>query len=93
MSGPFPPFHAAEAVFHAAENHLAFGLGTVNGLSMVIDPYGRITAEGKLNQRAVTVGEIFVVQAETMYTRFGDWFGWTLLAGLLALIAISILKK
>jgi apolipoprotein N-acyltransferase len=89
----FPPFHAADAVFRAAENHLAFGLGTVNGLSMVIDPYGRITAEGKVNQRAVTVGETFVVQAETIYTRFGDWFGWTLLAGLLALIVISILKK
>ena len=93
MSGPFPPFHVAEAVFRAAENHLAFGLGTVNGLSMVIDPYGRITAEGKLNQRAVTVGETFVVQSETIYTRFGDWFGGSMPPGLLALIAISILKK
>jgi apolipoprotein N-acyltransferase len=60
---------------------------------MLIDPYGRITADGKVNQRAVIVGETFVVQAETFYTRFGDWFGWTLLAGLLALIVIAILKK
>jgi apolipoprotein N-acyltransferase len=89
----FPPFHAADAVFRAAENHLAFGLGTVNGLSMVIDPYGRITAEGQVNQRGVTTGETFVVNDKTMYTQFGDWFGWTLVAGLIGLIAISILKK
>ncbi|MEI7849419.1 MAG: hypothetical protein WCK35_26715 [Chloroflexota bacterium] len=72
IAGLFPPFHAADAVFRVAENHLAFGLDTVNGLSMLIDPYERITAEGKVNQRAVTVGETFVVQAETIYTRFGD---------------------
>ena len=89
----FPPFHAADAVFRAAENHLAVGLGTVNGLSMVIDPYGRITAEGKVNEKGVTVGETFVVNDQTIYTRFGDWFGWTMVATLLGLVAISILKK
>jgi apolipoprotein N-acyltransferase len=89
----FPPFHAADAVFRAAENHLAFGLGTVNGLSLVIDPYGRITAEGKVNERGVNVGETFVVNDQTLYTRFGDWFGWTMVATLIGLIAISILKK
>jgi apolipoprotein N-acyltransferase len=89
----FPPFHAADAVFRAAENHLAFGLGTVNGLSLVIDPYGRITAEGKVNQRGVAVGETFVVNSETIYTRFGDWFGWTMAAVLIGLVAISIFKK
>jgi apolipoprotein N-acyltransferase len=66
----FPPFHAADAVFRAAENHLAFGLGTVNGVSMVIDPYGRITAAGKVNERGVTVGETFVVNSQTLYNSF-----------------------
>jgi len=32
-------------------NRLAFGLGTVSGVSMVIDPYGRITAEAAVNAR------------------------------------------
>ena len=83
----FPPFHAADAVFRAVENRLAFGLGTINGLSLVIDPYGRITAEGKLNERGVVVGETFTVSDRTLYTRFGDWFGW-LLAGALVLLVI-----
>jgi len=89
----FPPFHAADAVFRAVENRVTFGLGTINGLSMVIDPYGRITAEGKINERGATVGETFTVEGKTIYTRLGDWFGWTLVAALIGLIVVSMLKN
>jgi apolipoprotein N-acyltransferase len=89
----FPPFHAADVVFRAVENRLAFGEAAVSGLSMVVDPYGRITAEGKINEKDVTVGETFVVEGQTLYTRFGDWFGWTMVAVLVILISISILKN
>lgn len=89
----FPPFHAADAVLRAVENRLAFGLGTVSGLSMVIDPYGRITAEGKVNERGVAVGETFVAEGKTLYTRFGDWFGWTLVATLAGFVALSQARK
>lgn len=85
----FPPFHAADAVFRAVENRVTFGLGTINGLSMVIDPYGRITAEGKINERSVSVGETFVVEGQTLYTRLGDWFGWIMIVATLGLVAIS----
>ncbi len=79
-------FYAADTVFRAAENHLAFGLGIVNGFSPVIDPYGRITAEGKVNERGVAVGETFVLTGEPICTRFWDWFGWTLVAALTAIL-------
>ncbi len=86
----FPPFHSANAVFRAVENRLAFGLGTVSGASMVIDPYGRITAEAPINERSVVVGETFVVQADTIYQRFGDWFGWLLVIGFAAMLATGL---
>jgi apolipoprotein N-acyltransferase len=89
----FPPFHAADVVFRAVENRLAFGEAAVSGLSLVVDPYGRITAEGKINERGVTVGETFVVEGQSLYTRFGNWFGWTMVAVLVILISISILKN
>ena len=82
----FPPFHSANAVFRAVENRLAFGLGTVSGASMVIDPYGRITAEAQINERSVVVGGTFVVQANTIYQRFGDWFGWLLVIGFTSML-------
>jgi apolipoprotein N-acyltransferase len=61
----FPPFHASDGVFRAAENRVALGLGTTNGQSMVIDPYGRITAEGEINERGVIGGEVFTTPGDT----------------------------
>ncbi|ABU58168.1 apolipoprotein N-acyltransferase [Roseiflexus castenholzii] len=72
----FPPAHASDTVFRAVENRVAFGLGATSGIAMVIDPYGRITAESDINQRGVVTGETFVVAERTLFTRFGDWFGW-----------------
>lgn len=82
----FPPFHASDGVFRAAEHRVAMGLANTNGLALVIDPYGRITAEGKVNQRGVIIGETFTAPGETLYTRFGDWFGWLMVTGLAGLV-------
>ena len=89
----FPPFHASDGVFRAVENRVAMGLGTTNGLSMVIDPYGRIMAEGGINERGVIVGEVFTVQGGTLYNRWGDWFGWLMMGFLGVLFVISLLRK
>ncbi|MDW8215165.1 MAG: nitrilase-related carbon-nitrogen hydrolase [Roseiflexaceae bacterium] len=72
----FPPLHASDSVFRAVENRVSFGTGATSGVAMVIDPYGRITAESGVNRRSVVTGETFVVSEQTLYTRFGDWFGW-----------------
>ncbi|MCS6939757.1 MAG: apolipoprotein N-acyltransferase, partial [Roseiflexus sp.] len=72
----FPPLHASDSVFRAVENRVSFGTGATSGVAMVIDPYGRITAESGVNRRGVVTGETFVVSEQTLYTRFGDWFGW-----------------
>jgi apolipoprotein N-acyltransferase len=85
----FPPFHASDGVFRAAENRVAFGLGAINGLSLVIDPYGRITAEGGINERGVIIGETFTAPGQTLYTRWGDWFGWLLVLGLVGLVGVA----
>ncbi len=82
----FPPFHASDGVFRAAENRVTMGLGTTSGLSLVIDPYGHITAKGTLNKRGVTVGKTFTVEGQTFYTRFGDWFGWLMVLSLAGLV-------
>jgi len=89
----FPPIHASDAVFRAAENRVAMGLGTTNGLSMVIDPYGRIVAEGEVNERGAIFGEVFTVSGDTLYTRYGDWFGWLMVIGTLILIGLAVYQK
>jgi hypothetical protein len=76
----FPPFHAADGVFRAVENRVTIGLGTTNGVSLIVDPYGRIMAQSPVNERAVITGQTFVVAQRPLYTVWGDWFGW-LMAG------------
>jgi apolipoprotein N-acyltransferase len=83
------PFHASDGFFYAAENRVSFGLGIINGLSLVIDLYERITAEGAINERGVIVGEIFTASGKTLYTLFSDWFGWLMVIGLAGLLVVS----
>ncbi len=71
----FPIFFAVEAIFRAVENNLAIGTGTTSGISIVSDPYGRVSAMGGVNARGVITGEVFTVEGRTLYNRFGDWFG------------------
>lgn len=89
----FPPFHASDSVFRAAENRVAMGLGTTNGISLVVDPYRRVTAEGEINQRGVIVGETFTVEGQTLYARWGDWFGWLLVAALVIFVFLAVSKE
>jgi apolipoprotein N-acyltransferase len=82
----FPAHHAADSVFRAVENRVAFVTGSTSGLSQVIDPYGRITSEGDLYRRSAITGQVFTVEDRPPYTRFGDWFGWLMVIGLVALV-------
>ncbi len=70
----FPIFHATDGFFRAVENRVAMGLSTSSGISMVCDPYGRVTAMSGINTRQVIVGQTFTAEGQTVYTRFGDWF-------------------
>ena len=88
----FPAYHASDGIFRAVENRVAVGLGTTNGLSLVIDPYGRMTAQGQINERGVIVGETFTVPGQTLYTRWGDWFGW-LMVGLTVVLIGKALRN
>jgi len=89
----FPVFHASDGVFRAVENRVTFGLGTTNGISLVVDPYGRITAKSGVNERTVITGKSFVVESQSLYTRFSDWFGWLMVLVLIAMVFFTYQKK
>ncbi len=89
----FPPFHAADGVFRAVENRVTIGLGTTNGLSIIVDPYGRILAEGGINERGIISAETFAVNEKTLYTKWGDWFGWLMVACALGMAAMALSKR
>ncbi len=74
----FPPLHVADSVFRAVENRVAFADGSTSGVAIVVDPYGRISAISGMNERGTISGETFTVDGQTLYTRWGDGFGWLL---------------
>lgn len=84
----FPRAHAADTVLRAVENRVAFAVSTTSGIALVVDPYGRITAESGVNQTAVLIGETFVSAEYTLYMLAGDWFGW-LSAGIAGILILA----
>lgn len=80
--------HMAMAVFRATENRRSVVRAANSGMTVIIEPSGRVTellepfVEGRL------IGDVPVFDAAaTLYTRAGDWLGIALTAAAFALIA------
>ncbi|KPJ60544.1 MAG: hypothetical protein AMJ46_05955 [Latescibacteria bacterium DG_63] len=71
-----PYQHAYMAVFRAVENRTSVARCANTGISMLIDPTGRITLESGLFTREALAGTIEVVSTETFYSRHGFLLLW-----------------
>jgi len=72
--GGAPRQHLNMARMRAVENYRWLLRDTNNGVTAVIDPYGRIVAEVPRNQRVALQGAYGLEESTTFYTRHGDWF-------------------
>lgn len=81
--------HGALLPFRAIENRVAFVRADPNGLSQIIDPWGRIVAESPLYVADALVADVpFGNGQGTLFTRGGDWLAYLCVAGLvLGLVA------
>lgn len=77
--GPFQ--HAQIAVFRAIENRIAIARCANTGVSMFVDPYGRVKQATKIWVRETVIGRIPLKRegnvfwgGATFYARYGDWF-------------------
>jgi len=83
-----PYQHFSMAVFRAVENHRALIRSANTGISGFIDPAGRIMGQTPLFEDATLTRSLPVLDIQTIYTRFGDWFaGSCTVAGFLLLLA------
>jgi apolipoprotein N-acyltransferase len=82
----------AMTVFRAAENRIAIARAANTGVSAFIDPYGRIAgrvrgaAGGDLFVDGVLANEVYLTQAETFYTLYGDVFAFLQIAASAVLV-------
>lgn len=77
-----PLIHLALSVFRSVETRRYLLRSTNSGISAVVDPAGRIVAQTPLFARANLVEAFSPLDSTTLYTRIGDWLGWTCLLGM-----------
>ncbi len=74
--GAGPAQHLAMVALRAVENRTWVVRATTTGISALIDPYGRITAQAPTSTAAVLHGQVVPLRVDTFYKRHGDVFAW-----------------
>jgi apolipoprotein N-acyltransferase len=93
-NGPHQHFHMSR--FRAIEQGLPLVRASRTGVSAIVDAYGRIISQTKLNKTAVLDGYLpKKIAKQTIYSKFGDSLILCILAllNLIALILLIIDKK
>jgi len=82
------PLHSHMAVFRAIENGTSIVRQVDNGLSIAVDPYGRILAQTDFfgTTDHTIVAQVPTKHVNTIYTLFGRYFEWLCLAGFLYVV-------
>jgi apolipoprotein N-acyltransferase len=85
--------HMAMSVFRAVENKRTVVRSTNGGTTCTIDPNGRITAmlEQFVEGHLVTNVSVYA-EEQTLYTRWGDWFGQVAVVVAVALLLSGIVR-
>jgi apolipoprotein N-acyltransferase len=86
------PWHTQMASFRAIEQGVNLIRHTSQGLSAAFDYQGRRLAAMDHFQTTdyVMISEVPTKGVRTIYSRFGDWFAWVCIAGLLVLIGRGV---
>jgi apolipoprotein N-acyltransferase len=79
--------HLEMARLRAIENRRYLLRATNDGITCIIDPYGRVLERLPRHQSAILSGKFDFVVGSTIYTRYGDVFAWANAAVVLMAIA------
>ena len=82
--------HPAHLVMRAIEQRVGVARAANTGLSLFVDPLGRVYGRTELFRAAVRSETIYTTDVLTLYTRTGDVAGWTALLLTLGLLVIPL---
>ncbi len=80
--------HARLARWRALETRRAMVRGTNTGLTTVIDPAGRMAAPLPLFSEGALKATVPLMELDTVYVRYGDWFAWLMTLVSVAAVAV-----
>ena len=89
------PIHTYMAAFRAIENGMSLVRQTEWGLSMAVDPYGRVLAQTDFfgaTDRTL-VAQVPVKHVTTIYSLFGSYLEWLAPIGLLLLVVRALTAR
>ena len=80
-----------QTVLRAVENRIAIVKAEAAGISMIVDPYGRIVAQTELPAGVANalVADVPLGAGGTPYTRLSDWMGWVGLVGMVGFSMVT----
>ncbi len=79
--------HARLARWRSLETRRTLVRATNTGVTIVIDPAGRMSAALPLFTEGVLTARVPLMEMETMYVRYGDWFAWLMTVITVAAVA------
>lgn len=79
--------------FRAIEFRRYVAQTTNNGITCMIDPWGRIVSQLEVDRRGILYGKIYKVNERTFYSRFGDFFTDTVILILLGYVVSRFRKR
>jgi apolipoprotein N-acyltransferase len=88
-----PEQHLAMARVRAVENRRWLLRGTNNGVTVSVDPYGRIVARLPSNVRGELDAPYGFRTGLTPYARWGDWLAWLCVIAALVLLLLGARDK
>jgi apolipoprotein N-acyltransferase len=68
--------HMRLAAMRAVENRRYFVRCASTGVTCIIDPTGRVVSQLPVQTEGTLVGEIALIDSQSLYTRIGDLFPW-----------------
>ena len=88
------PMHAHMATYRAIENGITIVRQADNGLSVVIDPYGRVVAamDHFTSGERVFVAQVPVGSVKTVYAYTPDVFAWLAILGFVTITIVAIVQ-
>ncbi len=84
-----PVQHAEMAILRSVELGLSTARCANTGISMLIDPYGRVVERTPLFREALLTGDVWVGTGPTLFLQWGDWITSLCLGLVLILVVIA----
>jgi apolipoprotein N-acyltransferase len=87
--------HGRMAILRGVEDGFSIARAPKQGILTLTDEHGRILAEEDTRSApfATVLATVPVGHDDTFYARFGDWFAWLCIVGLLAGLCAGLLKR